>query len=117
VDYRTAYLLVGEAVRQASREGLRGVDVTGEMLDDAAEKTAGRRLGLTGTDLADVLDPRAIVSTRTLPGGAAPGIVRQMATDCTAAASGIRGQADEAARKIGMAEAALLSLAREAAGD
>ena len=117
VDYRTAYLLVGEAVRRASREGLQGVDVTGEMLDDAAEKTAGHRLGLTGTDLANVLDPGAIVSTRTLPGGAAPDIVRQMATDCTAAASGIRGQADEAARKIGVAEAALLALARAAAGD
>jgi hypothetical protein len=40
-----------------------------------------------------------------------------MATDCTAAASGIRGQADEAARKIGVAEADLLTLARAAAGD
>jgi argininosuccinate lyase len=117
VDYRTAYLLVGEAVRRASREGLRGVDVTGEMLDGAAEKTAGHRLGLAGTDLANVLDPGAIVSTRTLPGGAAPGIVRQMAADCTAAASGVRTQADEAARKIGEAEAALLTLARATAGD
>ena len=40
-----------------------------------------------------------------------------MATDCAAAASGIRAQADEAARKIGVAEAALLALARAAAGD
>lgn len=117
VDYRTAYLLVGEAVHQASREGLRGVDITGEMLDGAAEKTAGRRLGLTDTDLADVLDPGAIVSTRTLPGGAAPDIVRQMAADCTVAASGIRAQAGEAGRKIGAAEAALPTQARAAAGD
>ena len=117
LDYRSAYLLVGEAVRRASREGLRGVDVTGEMLDDAAEKTAGHRLGLTGADLAEVLDPAAIVSTRTLAGGAAPAVVRQMAAECAAAASGIRGQAAEAARKIGRAEAALLTAARAAAGD
>jgi argininosuccinate lyase len=117
LDYRSAYLLVGEAVRRASREGLRGVDVTGEMLDDAAEKTAGHRLGLAGADLTEVLDPAAIVSTRTMAGGAAPDVVRQMAAECAAAASGIRGQAAEAARTIGRAEAALLTAARAAAGD
>ncbi|MGH3407267.1 MAG: argininosuccinate lyase [Streptosporangiaceae bacterium] len=117
VDYRSAYLLVGEAVRRASREGLRGVDVTGEMLDDAAEKTAGHRLGLSGADLTSVLDPRAIVSTRSLPGGAAPDIVRQMAADCAVAASGVRAQAGGGSRKIEAAEAALLTLARAAAGE
>ncbi|MGH3422465.1 MAG: lyase family protein, partial [Streptosporangiaceae bacterium] len=117
LDYRSAYLLVGEAVRRASREGLRGVDVTGEMLDDAAEKTAGHRLGLSGADLTSVLDPRAIVSTRSLPGGAAPDIVRQMAADCAVAASGVRAQAGGGSRKIEAAEAALLTLARAAAGE
>ncbi|MGH3276130.1 MAG: lyase family protein, partial [Streptosporangiaceae bacterium] len=115
VDYRTAYLLVGEAVRRASREGLAGVDMTGEMLDDAAEQVTGHRLGLTGADLRDVLDPEAIVSTRTLPGGAAPPLVCQMARDCAIAGAGIRTRADEAAAVIGQAEAALLTVARAAA--
>ncbi|MGH3186923.1 MAG: hypothetical protein ACRDOL_06625 [Streptosporangiaceae bacterium] len=59
---RTAYLLVGEAVRRASREGLPGVDVTGDMLDEVAAKIAGRPLGLGGdTRLAEVLELDAIV--------------------------------------------------------
>src|SRR6266699_3433678 len=71
IDYRSAYLLVGEAVRKASREGLRGVDITGEMLDEAAVGTIGRSLGLTGRDLSQVLDPRAIGPARSPPGRAA----------------------------------------------
>src|SRR4030081_2118025 len=50
VDYRTAYLVVGRAVSRAGREGLRGVDITGEMLDQAALEQIGRRLGLAGSD-------------------------------------------------------------------
>ena len=76
VDYRTAYQVVGTAVRRAAAEGLRGVDVTGAMLDRAAEETHGRPLGLEGRDLSEVLDPREIVMTRTSPGGAAPAVVR-----------------------------------------
>src|SRR5207342_3704060 len=72
IDYRSAYVLVGAAVRQASRQGLRGVDLTGAMLDEAATGTIGRGLGLAGRDLSEVLDPRAIVLTRTSLGGAAP---------------------------------------------
>ena len=102
VDYRSAYVVVGKTVREASRRRHRGMDITGAMLDDAAEKTAGHRLGLAGADLTEVLDPAAIVSTRTLAGGAAPAVVRQMAAECAAAASGIRGQGAEAARKIGV---------------
>ena len=43
VDYRTAYFIVGRAVRAASRRGQRGVDLTGEMLDEAAVEQTGRR--------------------------------------------------------------------------
>ena len=46
------------------------MDLTGDMLDRAAEATIGRPLGLAGRDLSEVLDPRAIVLTRTAPGGA-----------------------------------------------
>jgi argininosuccinate lyase len=96
VDYRTAYLVVGRAVSRAGREGLRGIDLTGEMLDEAALEQIGRRLGLGGTDLGQVLDPRAIVQTRSAPGGAAPEVVTQMAAGCA-----------EAARTLGARAAAL----------
>jgi len=82
VDYRTAYQVVGIAVRRAGREGLRGLDLDGGMLDAAAVEFRGEPLGLAGKDLTEVLDPRAVVETRTAPGGAAPPVVERMARDC-----------------------------------
>jgi len=82
LDYRTAYQVVGLAVRGANAAGLRGVDLDGAMLDAAAREQTGRPLGLTGTDLSQVLDPRHIVATRTAAGGAAPPVVEAMAADC-----------------------------------
>ena len=93
VDYRTAYLVVGRAVNRAGRGGLRGVDITGAMLDRAAQEQIGRPLGLTGADLRGVLDPRAIVQTRSAPGGAAPEVVERMAAGCADAARALDARA------------------------
>ncbi len=90
LDYRTAYQIVGSAVRTANAAGLRGVDLDGALLDRAAQELTGRSLGLTGGDLTEVLDPRAIVKTRTAAGGAAPPVVEGMATDCVRTAADLR---------------------------
>lgn len=82
VDYRTAYEIVGIAVRQASRDGLRGVDLTVDRLEQAAQQHRGTKLGLSDQDLSEILDPRRIVETRTLPGGAAPTVVTGMIEEC-----------------------------------
>jgi argininosuccinate lyase len=113
VDYRSAYSIVGTAVRQASRQGQRGVDVTGEMLDEAARGQLGHALGLAGRDLSEVLDPRAIVLTRGLPGGAAPAVVRSMAAECRSDAQRARSAAAERHRRFDLAENGLLDLVRE----
>ena len=42
LDYRTAYQVVGVAVRTAHEAGLRGIDLDGQMLDAAAQQYAGR---------------------------------------------------------------------------
>jgi argininosuccinate lyase len=115
VDYRTAYLVVGRAVRSAGRQGLRGVDLTGERLDAAATEQLGRPLGLSGRDLSAVLDPRAIVQTRVAPGGAAPAVVRDMATRCRTEARATVDRATEATHRIERAESALLTRAKEVA--
>jgi argininosuccinate lyase len=79
VDYRTAYLVVGRTVRAASRDGVPGVEITGEMLDRAAVEHTGRPLGLAGRDLGEALDPWRIVLSRDAQGGAAPPAVARMA--------------------------------------
>lgn len=116
VDYRSAYLVVGETVRSASRRGLRGIDVTGEMLDEAARSVLGRDLGLAGSDLTQVLDPQAIVATRTMPGGAAPEVVSGMAARCAAEAAGERQRAAEVKNRLLAVEAAVAARAHESCG-
>ena len=95
IDYRTAYRVVGHAVRQASAAGLRGADIDGALLDAAAADITGAPLGLAGRDLATVLDPWQIVVSRTSLGGAAPAEVARMADRVTAEAGEL---ADEARR-------------------
>jgi argininosuccinate lyase len=113
IDYRSAYRVVGHAVRQASAAGLRGADIDGARLDAAAAEITGHPLGLTGRDLSAALDPWQIVASRTLLGGAAPGEVRRMAAGAAADAARL---ADEARRWRAVytgAEEALLAAARQ----
>jgi argininosuccinate lyase len=115
VDYRTAYQVVGNLVRDAARRGLRGIDLTGEMLDEAAIREIGRPLGLAGSSLEEVLDPRTIAFGRTSPGGAAPPIVREMAASCRAEAGRLEEEARRRQTLYRGAEERLLRLAGEAA--
>jgi argininosuccinate lyase len=112
IDYRTAYLIVGRTVREAAAKGLRGVDITGEMLDNAAVELEGRPLGLAGHDLSPVLDPRLIVLTRSAQGGAAPDALHAMVESCRAEAGALHAQAATWKATFDQAEAALLASAR-----
>jgi argininosuccinate lyase len=116
IDYRTAYVVVGETVRAASRKGLRGVDITGEMLDQVATERHGRPLGLTGTDLFAVLDPRQIVMTRTAQGGAAPSAVHAMIASCQSTLGQLRSECDGWRASFNTAEQSLLKLAGSGQG-
>jgi argininosuccinate lyase len=114
VDYRTAYLVVGRAVRAASRAGVPGAEITGQMIDDAALEQTGERWGLAGEDLAAVLDPWRIVQSRRAEGGAAPEALARMS-------SAMRGSLEQlaelaATRSAGFdqAERDLLRAARDA---
>ena len=115
LDYRTAYQVVGVAVRRAHASGLRGLDLDGEMLDAAAVEQTGRPLGLTGADLTDVLDPRRIVETRTASGGAAPVVVEQMAASCRAQATALRLTAHARTRTYDESERDLIARATRVA--
>jgi argininosuccinate lyase len=109
VDYRTAYQVVGIAVRRASREGLRGIDLDGARLDAAArEHSPALSLGLSATDLTEILDPRRIVETRTLAGGAAPSVVEEMATGCLEQSRALQSRARSRREAIATAEMDLL---------
>jgi argininosuccinate lyase len=78
LDYRRSYEVVGRAVRALADEGRAAVDLTPADLDAAARDVLGRSLAIESADLADVLDPAAIVATRVALGGAAPSAVDAM---------------------------------------
>lgn len=112
IDYRSAYHVVGNTVRTASREGLRGIDVTTEMLDAAAADVGIDPLGLDPGELAEVLDPGNIVATRTAAGGAAPVEVAEMAARFQGQAQRLISEAEAETARFAQAESALVEKAR-----
>jgi argininosuccinate lyase len=84
VDYRTAYQIVGAAVRRLAAAGCTASDLTPSLLEQVADEQLGRRLAIDAASLADALDPAAIVATRVAVGGAAPEPMDAMLADVLA---------------------------------
>ncbi len=117
VDYRSAYIVVGRVVRDASRKGISGRSLTGAMLDQAAIAETGRSWNLSGTDLTAALDPRAIVDSRVGIGGAAPTAVETMITHCSEAAGALHAAVARRREGLEHAEQTLIAQARRTTGD
>jgi argininosuccinate lyase len=115
MDYRTAYQVVGRAVRAASQAGVPGGAITGQMVDDAALAHTGRRWGLAGADLAGVLDPWRIVRSRATDGGAAPEALARMVSTLRGELAELTATANARVVAFDRAEAELLRRARRAA--
>jgi argininosuccinate lyase len=86
------------------------------MLDAAAKEYTGRPIGLAGSDLSEVTDPRSIVETRTAAGGAAPAVVEGMAASCAAQAAELRAAVRAQRAAFAAAERILLAAAGSLAG-
>jgi argininosuccinate lyase len=112
VDYRTAYEIVGTAVRRLAAEGRSAEDLTPVLLDRIAVERLGRPLGLDGAALAEALDPAAVVATRVAVGGAAPEPMRAMLAEVAAAAEALAAAARGRLDAVDRAEQALVAEAR-----
>jgi hypothetical protein len=86
-------------------------------LQDAAAEYNGTRLPLDDVDLAAVLDPRGIVDTRVLAGGAAPQVVAGMAERCREQAELLLAEIGGRRAAVRAAEADLTRLATKLLGD
>jgi argininosuccinate lyase len=113
LDYRTAYQLVGRAVRDVAAAGRGGAELRSADLDRAAAELIGRPLGLDDGTLAALVDPEAIVATRTAVGGAAPEAVRAMIDDVLGRAESLRANARRRVDGFERAEQRLRARARE----
>jgi argininosuccinate lyase len=112
VDYRTAYVVVGRTVRAASRAGIPGMKITGEMIDEVAREYTGHSWGLAGANLSEVLDPWQIVLSRQAQGGAAPAAVRRMIVNLRDSLDELDAAVIERTASYDRAERELLDAAR-----
>ncbi|HLM64677.1 MAG TPA: lyase family protein [Acidimicrobiales bacterium] len=117
IDYRTAYDIVGAAVRRLALEGRGAGDLTPPLLDQIAVEQVGRPLGIDDARLADALDPAAIVATRVATGGAAREPMGAMLAELAGDADALGGAARERVDAIDGAEQRLVAVARRVIGE
>src|SRR4029450_12629715 len=84
VDYRTAYQIVGAAVRRLAAEGRGATDLTPSLLEQGAGGQRGRPLLFAPASLPAARDPAAIFAPRVAMGGAAPEPMDAMLADVVA---------------------------------
>lgn len=112
LDAHTAHRIVGQAVRVAHHTGQ---PLAARLLDDASANVLGHPLPLTEAQLTAVTEPRAIVDTRTGPGGAAPQAVQAMLDAFRTAATEAAAWRDQTEKKLTTVTTQLLATARELA--
>jgi len=100
LPWRVAHQVAAIVVRLAEERVIHPLDVTSELLDEAAIAYMDRPVGLSAAALADALDPTHFVAARTLLGGPAPSeAARQLAEH--------RSELDDLARDVGDRQAAV----------
>jgi len=110
--FRTAHRIVGTLVRLADERGIPPLDLTPELLDEAAQAIVGRPLGVESSALAEMLDTRAMIAARTLLGGPA---AEPMRAQLAQAENLLRERPEAVAARrsaLEQAEAALFARAR-----
>jgi argininosuccinate lyase len=108
--------VVQKAVRDLSDRGLPGAALDARAVARAAADVVGEAWQLDDHELAAVLDPRALVASRTALGGAAPPAVRAMLGRVRAHAGQVGEQVAGHRAAVRAAEQVVLSRARELAG-
>jgi len=112
IDYRTAYVVVGNVVRDASRAGIPGRAITAAMVEDAAFAQTRTHWGVTDDEIAHVLSASSVVATRTATGGAAPEAFAEAIAESCAQACDLGRRVAERLEQFDTAESALLRRAR-----
>ena len=112
IDYRTAYEIVGEAVRRLAADGRTGSDLTPALLVEVAGDRLSGLPAIDATALSRAVDPAAVVATRVSVGGAAAEPVDAMVGEITAGAEALAGAARRRLDAIDGAERALVAEAQ-----
>jgi argininosuccinate lyase len=115
-DYRTAHRVVQRAVRELADLGADGSALDAAAVARASAAVVGQPWRVDDAELRVMLDPRALVGSRTALGGAAPGAMRPMITRVRQHATQLRTQARTRRDAIRAAEDILRDRASKLAG-
>jgi argininosuccinate lyase len=117
LDYRSAYQIVGAAVRRLDAVGQSARGLTVRVLDEVAMGQIGRPLQMQQADLDAVLDPGLIVASRVAPGGAAAAPMAAMLGAVHADAARLADAADRRLTAFDRAEQRLVAEAQQVVED
>ena len=78
INAQAAHSIVGRAIRFSTQEGKR---LNADLINDAAKDIINCSLNISDDYIAQIMDPEAIIETRTGPGGASSKSVHTMITD------------------------------------
>ena len=81
IGYRTAHDVVNEFVLASREQKIPATSARVELLEEAAQKVLGRRLGMSEARLRQLLDPAYFIKVTNSQGGVAPGEVARMIAD------------------------------------
>jgi argininosuccinate lyase len=79
--YRTAHDIVKQFVLASETEKIPATEARASLLDEAAEKAVGKKLGMTDARLRELLDPAHFIKVTNSKGGVAPKEVARMIAD------------------------------------
>jgi argininosuccinate lyase len=78
LGYRTAHEVVNEFVLASREQKIPATEARSELLDEAAQKVLGRKLGMAEARLRELLDPAYFIRVTNSRGGVAPDEVAGM---------------------------------------
>jgi argininosuccinate lyase len=77
LSFRQAHDIIVDVVLRALEEGKKAEEITPEMIADASERAMGKRITVTGKELAAALNPYKNLTGRDTVGGPAPASVKK----------------------------------------
>jgi argininosuccinate lyase len=116
LDHRACYRVVGRAVAVAIERGEGPAALDAQALARAAQDVLGRELTVPAALVAEALDPRAAIATRTVTGGAAEAPMAAMLDADRARAADLAASVARRRAALAAAEEALLGRARARSG-
>jgi argininosuccinate lyase len=115
--YQTAHRIVGHAIAKAIEREIPSEHMSADLFNEAAEVVLGHPLNLSSDILAEALDPRAIITTRTVLGGAAHAPMQKMIAECQGRLERIAQWCYDVEHRLDDAVAKLIALAQSLVDD